>query len=71
MKLDEPFPNGKFNVPGYALSFCLDRNQFGGSIMVFIREDIPSRFISSNQSTKAQEKNSFFVLPIILTETTF
>ena len=53
MKLDEPFPNGKFNVPGYALSFCLDRNQFGGSIMVFIREDIPSKLISSNQSTKA------------------
>ena len=41
-KLDESFSNGQFKIPGYALPFRLDRNQFGGGIMIFVREDIPS-----------------------------
>ena len=49
-KLDEPFPNGQFEIPGYAIACRLDRNQFGGGIMVFVREDIPSRALSLNKS---------------------
>ena len=41
-KLDESFPNGWFKIPGYALPYRLDCNQFGGGVMVFIRGDIPS-----------------------------
>ena len=50
IKLDESFPNGKFKIPGYAL-LCrrLDRNQFGGGIVVFVREDIPSRVLTLNK----------------------
>ena len=40
--LDESFPNGLFNIPGYVLSCRLDHNHFGGGIIVFVREDIPS-----------------------------
>ena len=35
-KLDESFLNGQFKIPGYALPCHLDRNQFGGDIMVFV-----------------------------------
>ena len=49
-KLDESFPNGQFKIPGYTLPCRLDRNQFGGGIMVFVREDIPSRVLSLNKS---------------------
>ena len=49
-KLDESFPNGQFKIPGYVLRCPLDRNQFGGSIMVFVKEDIPSRVLSLNKS---------------------
>ena len=49
-KLDESFPNGQFIIPGYALPCRLDCNQFGGGIMVFVREDIPSRVLSLNKS---------------------
>ena len=41
---------------GYALPCRLDRNQFGGCIMVFVREDIPSRVLSLNKSIE-----SFFI----------
>ena len=49
-KLDEYFLNGQFKIPGYILPCRLDRNQFGGGIMVFVREDIPSRVLSLNKS---------------------
>ena len=41
---------------GYALPCRLDRSQFGGCIMVFVREDIPSRVLSLNKSIE-----SFFI----------
>ena len=37
----------------YALPCRLDRNQFGGCIMVFVREDIPSRVLSLNKSIES------------------
>ena len=49
-KLDVSFPNGQFKIPGYALACRLDRNLFDGGIMVFIREDVPSRVLSLNKS---------------------
>ena len=45
-KLDESFPEGQFKIPGFATLFRKDRNEFGGGIMVFVREDIPSKLIS-------------------------
>ena len=55
-KLDECFPNGQLKIPEYALSCRLDCNQFGGGIMIFVREDIPSRVLSLNKSIE-----SFFI----------
>ena len=45
-KLDESFPEGQFKIPGFTSPFRRNRNKFGGGIMVFIREDIPSKVIS-------------------------
>ena len=49
-KLHDSFSNGQFKIPGYALPCRLDRNQFGCGIIVFVREDIPSRVLSLNKS---------------------
>ena len=46
-KLDESFPVGQFKIPGFATPFRRDRNEFGGGIMVFVREDIPAKQISN------------------------
>ena len=39
-KLDKSFPNGQFLLHRYPEPFRLDRNQFGGGLLVFVREDI-------------------------------
>ena len=46
-KLDDSFPAGQFKIPGFASPFRLDRNQNGGGIIVFVREDIPVKYLSS------------------------
>ena len=46
-KLDDSFPTGQFKILGYASPFRLDRDENGGGIMVFVREDIPVKFLSS------------------------
>ena len=45
-KLDDSLPSGKFKIPSYASPFRLDRNQNGGVILIFVREDIPLKFLS-------------------------
>ena len=48
-QLDDSFSAGQFKFPGYASPFRQDRNQNGGGILVFVREDIPVKFLSSEE----------------------
>jgi hypothetical protein len=41
-KIDESFPDAQFNVNGYNL-FRQDRNAFGGGLMFYVTNTIPSR----------------------------
>ena len=45
-KLDDSFPESQFKIPGYSSPFRLDRDQHGGGIMAFVREDITAKFLS-------------------------
>ena len=45
-KLDSSFPQAQFKIKGYAPPFRYDRNSHGGGILLFIREDIPTKIIS-------------------------
>ena len=40
-KLDDSFPTIQFNIEGYH-TFRLDRNEYGGGILIYVRDDIPS-----------------------------
>ena len=42
-KLYETCPEKAFMIPGFKIPFIKDRNCHEGGIMVFIRDDIPSR----------------------------
>ena len=50
-KLHKSFPRGQFLLHGYSEQFRLDRNQFGGGLLVFIREDIPCSILNIKQLT--------------------
>ena len=45
-KLNESFPVGQFKITNFTSPFRGDWKEFGGRIMVFVREDIPSKVIS-------------------------
>ena len=44
-KIDEMFPLEQFLISGFAKRLRLDRNSRGGSIMLFIRDNIPFRLL--------------------------
>ena len=44
-KLDDSFPTSQFLMKGFAEPFRLDRNRNGGGVMIYIRDDIPSRLL--------------------------
>ena len=48
-KLDESFPVGQFLIDGYSVPFRFDRNKNGGGILLYIRQDIPSKLLSTYQ----------------------
>ena len=45
-KLDNNFPVSQFLIDGYTPSFRLDRNNNGGGIMLFVKEDILCKLLS-------------------------
>ena len=44
-KIDASFPTGQFLLNGYRTPFRLDRNAHGGGILLYVREDIPSKLL--------------------------
>ena len=50
-KVDSSFPSVQFHL-GYATSHKLDRNANGGGILLYIREDIPSKLLNSDYLLK-------------------
>ena len=42
-KIDDTFPVGQFYNDGYSTPYHFDRTSHGGGILLYIREDIPSK----------------------------
>ena len=49
-KLDQSFPTNQFMINGFSAPLRLDRNDKGGGIILYIREDIQSRLVSTESS---------------------
>ena len=47
-KLDDTFPLSQFHIDGFSTFYRLDRNRNGGGIIIYIREDIPSKIVTKN-----------------------
>ena len=48
MKLDDSFPSAQFKMEGFTTRCRYDRNNKGGGLLLYIREDILSRLLQSN-----------------------
>ena len=49
-KLDESFPVVQFLMDGYSVPYRLDGDGNGGGILLYIRQDIPSKLLSINRN---------------------
>ena len=58
-KLDESFPTEQFRLKDFAKPFRLDRSCNGGGILLYVREDIPCKFIKLPEFSEKLE--CFFV----------
>ena len=47
-KLDSTFPSNQFTIEGYTTQIRFDRNGRGGGILLYIREDIPARLLTTS-----------------------
>ena len=52
-KLDSSFPKAQFFIKGYTEPYRLDRTKYGGGIILYIREDIPSKRIELEGNIEA------------------
>ena len=48
-KTDDTFPAGQFCIDSYSIPYRLDRTSHGGGILLYIREDIPSKMSKFEQ----------------------
>ena len=58
-KIDDTFPDSQFLIEGFSEPYRLDRTGNGGGILLYIREDIPSKSIENVTIDKSFE--GFFV----------
>ena len=50
MKLDSSFPRAQFYIHGFGEPYRFERNGKGGGILLYIRDDIPSKLIESKMT---------------------
>ena len=51
-KIDDSFSTKQFLIEGFTTPYRLDQNGSGGGILVYIREDIPSKLIPTGFSNR-------------------
>ena len=45
-RLDDSFPTAQFSLNGFCKPYRLDRSSNGGGILLYVRDDIPSRLLT-------------------------
>ena len=54
-KIDMSFPTSKFIIQGFSAPFRLDRTNTGGGILVYVRDDIPSKLLNISYASSDTE----------------
>ena len=58
-KIDETFPTGQFIIDGYMPPFRRDRNQFGGGLLIYVKDNIPAKLV--NEHLISDDIESIFI----------
>ena len=65
------FPRAQFHIHGFGEPYRFDRNGKGGGILLYIRDDIPSKLIESKMTIEGlfveinlRKKNGFYAVLI-------
>ena len=48
-KLSSTFPTSQFMIDGYSEQYRFDRNKNGGGVLIYIREDTPSKLLADHK----------------------
>ena len=79
-KIDESFPLNQFLIDGFSAPFRLDRNDEGGGIIIYIRDDIPCKELTSHLPSNIEgifielnlrKKSGFYLGDITLKRSSF
>ena len=54
-KLNDTFPENQFIIDGFKKPYRLDRNRHGGGVMLYVRDDIPSKILTKHKFSKTIE----------------
>ena len=60
-KIDDSFPKSQFSIPGFSIPYRKDRDCAGGGILLYIRQDIPSKLLNNFHSTFDTKYENMFV----------
>ena len=58
-KIDKSFSTAEFEIDNFYSPFRLDRNKYGGGLLLYIREGIPSKLL--NSYTENSEIENMFI----------
>ena len=53
-KLDDSFPTAQFLIKGFSALYIFDRNCKGGGLLLYIREDIPSKILTHSSNYRLE-----------------
>ena len=53
-KLVDSFPWRQFKICGFSMSYRYDRNTMGGELLLYIRDDIPTKLLKYPFGTNIQ-----------------
>ena len=58
-KIDGSFPTAQFLIPGFSTPYRKDRNGNGGGILLYVRNDIPSKLLKNIHPPEIKFGNMF------------
>ena len=53
-KLDDSFPSGHFKICGFSMSYRFDKNSVGSGLLLYIRDDIPTKLLKHDFGTNIE-----------------